>query len=496
MRKYETVNSGIKSDLFGPPNSIAIIFLSMVVFAFQSQKQILNSDGDLGTHIFLGRKVLENGITFTSDWAHTKFGDTFVAFEWLSEVVFVQLYEFGGLAAILAAAVLAISGSLTFIAKILSQRLTPLLLLPAVLLLGLLTANHWIARPHLNSFVALSILLFLTTRTISYRSLLLFGGLFFVWANFHPGFVYGLIMLGTYLVGDILDRGWRNGIWLQVLVFTSAFLATFINPMGWGLHLHIVEVLADRRAYELINEYRMSNPTDFHGFSFYCTLSLCVALVVFIRRPPAFSTLLTFGVAALLAILSVRNVSLFALYALPLFLWDFGRDLQARIPAKLAAANQKFVEDDKRGTAIPWIGGVVITLCVIASNHGRIGTFQVIPNQFSPDVFPIVAVQKARDAGLERMNFFHKYVWGGYFLYAWPEQKIYIDGQSNYFGSALLEEYVNLKSAGEGWEDVLRDREINAMLIRVDSQLADTARNHPDWSIWHEDQTAIIFLRR
>ncbi len=496
MGKHKTGNTSVKSRFWGPPNAIALIFLAVAMFPIFLQKQMLNSDGDLGTHIFLGRKVLEHGITFTSDWAHTKFGDTFIAFEWLSEVVFVRLHNFGGLAAVLVAASLAIAVSLTIIAKILSQKLSPLVLLPTVFLLAILTASHWVVRPHLNSFLALPFLLLLTTRAISYRSLPLFGALFFVWANFHPGFVYGLIMLGVFLAGDTLDRGWRNGIRLQALVFASALAATLLNPLGWGLHLHILEVLADRRAYELINEYHPTNPRDPFGFVFFCTLPFCVAIAVIARRLPAYSTLLTFSVAALFAILSIRNVSLFALYALPLFFWDFGRDLQARLPAKLAAANQKFDEDDKRGKALPWIGGMVIALCVIASTKGRIGPFQVIPNHFSSEVFPVEAVQKARDTKLERMKFFHRYIWGGYLLYAWPEQKIYIDGQSNYFGSAILEEYVTLYAAGEGWEEILRARDINAILVDLGSKLEKTVRNHPDWSIWHEDQTAVIFLRR
>ncbi len=497
MGKDETINSVAKSGFWGPPNAVAILFLALTMLPLLFfQKQMLNADGDLATHIFLGRKVLEYGIAFKSDWAHTKFGDTFIAFEWLSEVVFVQLHNFGGLAAVLVAASLAIAVSLTLIAKILSRRLSPLILLPTVFLIASLASSHWVVRPHLNSFLALPFLLLLTTREISYRSLPLFGALFFVWANFHPGFVYGLIVLGAFLAGDALDRGWRNGILLHALIFASAFAATFLNPLGWGLHLHIIEVLADRRAYELISEYRRTNPLEFYGVVYYSTLSLCVAIAVVTRRRPAYSTSLAFGVAALLAILSIRNVSLFALYALPLFFWDFGRDLQARIPAKLVAANQKFEEDDKRGKALPWIGGMVIALCIIASTQGRIGPFQVIPNHFSSEVFPVEAVQKARDTKLERMKFFHIYIWGGYLLYAWPEQKIYIDGQSNYFGSELIEEYLKVEKADPGWENILRERDINAILIWSDSRLADTVRNHPDWSIWHEDQTAIIFLRR
>ncbi|HEU4762925.1 MAG TPA: hypothetical protein VFS74_11440, partial [Gemmatimonadales bacterium] len=50
--------------------------------------QMINTDGDLGRHLRVGREILAHGLFFTDKFSWTMQGKPFVPYEWGSEVLF------------------------------------------------------------------------------------------------------------------------------------------------------------------------------------------------------------------------------------------------------------------------------------------------------------------------------------------------------------------------------------------------------------------------
>lgn len=51
---------------------------------------------------------------------------------------------------------------------------------------------------------------------------------------------------------------------------------------------------------------------------------------------------------------------------------------------------------------------------------------------------------------------FNYFTWGGYLLYRqWPERRVFIDGQADFYGEAFTRKYGQVICAQEGWEAVL-----------------------------------------
>jgi hypothetical protein len=130
-----------------------------------------------------------------------------------------------------------------------------------------------------------------------------------------------------------------------------------------------------------------------------------------------------------------------------------------------------------------------------AAAVSAVGVAPVLPHAFSREVFPAASTERARSLGLTGRPIFHEYTWGGYLLYTWPGQPIYIDGMANLFGSDLMREYAALYEAAEGWEERLEDRGIEALLLSPASPLSRAAEANGGWRVEHRTDTAVLLTR-
>jgi hypothetical protein len=123
-----------------------------------------------------------------------------------------------------------------------------------------------------------------------------------------------------------------------------------------------------------------------------------------------------------------------------------------------------------------------------------VGSAQLIDDGFDPTVFPIAAVQQARSAHLEG-HLFTEFIWGGYLDYAWPEQRIFIDGGTDFFGEDLLRQYAKIKLLGTGWRSLVDKWDISLMVLRRKSSLAHELLRDGRWHPWYCDSLAVILRR-
>ncbi len=475
-------------------STVGLVFLILALLVpTVFSHRLLNSDGDVARHLVLGRHVMEHGIAFPDPFSHTRAGETFTAYEWLSEVLFALAEGLAGLPGVVALGGLIIAGSLALVAAYLRPRLEPLYAIPAVFVAAALTGPHWIARPHLFSFLALSALLVLATRRPDLRRHVGLGVLFAFWANLHPGFLYGLAILGAYLVGRVVEDRRRLGP--AVASLGAASLGTLVNPLGWGLHLSIVHHLQDQRAFEMVDEFQRIDVTSGYGILFVGVVLTLAVLLLGGRRDLGASTLLTVGAGLAAALVAQRNAPLFGLFALPVGLAAVGGLLGSWRWARLEKFRETLVRDDRRGTTRPWVGAGVGVGVLFAAVLAREPDLYPSASGFDPDVFPVEAVARAQEEGLGDLRMFNAYAWGGYILHAWPEQRIYIDGMANFFGSDLMEEYVSVINGVPGWEERIRERGIDLLLVPPQAPLVAEAVASGEWRLLHSDETASLLVR-
>src|SRR5690606_1593608 len=88
-----------------------------------------------------------------------------------------------------------------------------------------------------------------------------------------------------------------------------------------------------------------------------------------------------------------------------------------------------------------------------------------------------------------------KYEWGGYVLYTWPGQRIFIDSMADFFGDELIGDYATLVRAAEGWRELLAEHDIALVLLAPDVPLVARLEEEPGWRVVHRDDVAVLLAR-
>jgi len=485
------------------PSLPAVLFVlwGLLIPAFQAEVMV-NADGDPARHLRHGETILARGDVIRSDpFSFTRAGTRFVGFEYGSQVLLALSHRVGGTPGMAILVALVIAGTLAGLAAWLLRRgLHPLLTVVTVTIVAVLTSIHWLARPHVFSWPLTLGLLALLERERR-ASLWVFGLLFTFWANLHGAFLFGWLMIGMYLAGHLLEslsgysgveraRERRRAVEL-VPVMAVSLLATMITPYGWQLPWHVVEFFRDPWLRTLTQEFQSPNFQSTDLTPFLTALLATMLLLTMGRRPHWTHLLVILGTAAM-ALMAQRNIVQFALLAVPLLALEWGARWDQTVGLRPVA--ERFAVAACSGRTLPYVAATVILLGVVAVGRGRIGSVELIRDGFDPARFPVAAVEHARTERLEG-RIFHEFIWGGYLLWAWPEQKVFIDGGSDFYGGELLRAHRHVVNLQPGWRDSLDVWRIDLVLVRSDGAMAGELAGESKWRSWYTDSTATMFRR-
>jgi hypothetical protein len=207
-----------------------------------------------------------------------------------------------------------------------------------------------------------------------------------------------------------------------------------------------------------------------------------------------------------LALLSARNVPIFAVVALPSIAiaigeWTgFVRDHWQATAGAAAATAVAEVENDLNGIAdkirlrvalAPAVGMVVMGL--LLAHPGGIGTLRA---EFDPTQFPVQAASVVEHNLGSATRLFCSWQWGGYLIYRdWPSIKVFHDGRTDFYGPVFVKEGLRAWQASPDWSNILARHRVNAALLPVDSALASVLRERRDWKLVYQDQVAVLFQK-
>jgi hypothetical protein len=474
-----------------------------LLLPFVAHQTLLNSDGDLARHLYLGERMLREGSLLRFDsFSFTKAGETFLPFEYGSAVAYALAYRLGGLPAIAILAGILIALTYALVVLFLRQRgVDPTLAMFVGLVAAVTGKIHWLARPHLFTFIGAVLLLFLLERSGKQR-LWLFVPLFAIWANLHGGFSFGLVLIGIYLAGSLAEGlfgrekelWWANArYYAQALGISVA--ACLINPFGYHLLTHVADFIGGQTFIKQhTNEFFSPNFHQLEAKLFLATVLLVVGLLIVNRQRPTYPRLLVILAGIAFALIYQRNIALFGLTVLPLAALQFDAAWREQRVPGLSRVRRIMAEGDAASAVGPWSAAATMGLILLALNGGVFRGASVIPPRFDTEVFPVEAVERARAAGLEG-RIFSEFAWGGYLLYAWPEQKVFIDGGTDFYGEDVMRAFLEVQALQPGWREALQRWDVSLALLTPKSPLAHELSREPGWSIWYCDTTA-VFLRK
>jgi hypothetical protein len=465
---------------------------------------LISADGDPCLHWRIGNWMIEHRAVIRVDqFSHTRTGAPLVSKEWLSEVLFASAGNALGWNGIVLLSAGLIATTLWLLYRQLLAEGNELVLSMALVLAAAFACSvHWLARPHLMTHLLAVVFAwrlrayYLGREPVRWLFVTLVP-LMALWANLHGAFAAGLVLVGVYCFGSVLERNWSNARTFALLT-VACLLASLANPNGWKLHIQILSFLQTSELSGFANEFRSPNfhSGSTHGFSLEL---LILALTLLVVRPQWRATeILMIGVWGYLALHSVRNVPIFALVVSPIIAAPLDQFLRKPRDAAWARLYQKFSTDTAaldRAADGRWLAVIAVALLGVVVTRTN-----ALKTELLPDRFPVAALEKFVKSGRANVllhgEMFNAYGWGGYLMLELPERKVFIDGRNDFYGSDLVEEFNTVDDVKPGWEHVLDKYNVGWTLLPLKHRLNGLLALHKDWTRVYEDDVAVIYSRK
>jgi len=471
----------------------AIVFIGSLLIG----PRMLN--GDLGRHLTVGRIILDTHQIPTRDLlSFTMAGQSRPPYEWLAQVIFAIAYRLLNLDGMVLLTALILAGTFVIVfGDAVRRSHAPLIALLLTMWAALASSLHWLARPHIVSFLFFAIWVGLLERFRKEEkvALWIFPALMLMWANTHGGFIFGILAWLAYFAGwtwEYFRKQASQETGKQfLLIGGTALISTIITPDLWR---NWEAVLNNHSSY-ILSRTVETNPPNLgipNIWPFTGLLSLAVILwFLRIKEVKASHSFLLAGLA-LMSLVVARNIPFFVIASAPI--------LSDWIKQTLAKFNYWLKIEDGFTNIDQTLRGFLWSLVIFLIGAGMF-TYHYLEtqntiNQFNTQDYPVYAADWMEKHPMQG-NTFNDFNWGGYLLYRlWPGQHVFIDSQSDFYGETLTRQSEEILNGEQNWEAKLSQYNVTRIIVPRDAELVQAAKQSIDWKIAYEDNVAIIFVKK
>lgn len=496
----------------------SILFLALIVWYgfFLVQKTNLIT-ADLGRHIKNGEVILRNGfsgvdhnILTTNFYSYTNPQFPFLNHHWGSGIIFFLVHYLAGFNGISIFFILL--SLVTFcIFFFVAYRKTGFSIPFALSLIFIpLIAERVEIRPEGFSYFFIAIFFLILwqckEKRLSWHWLFVLPFLELLWVNLHVYFFFGILLIILFLFDDIiaLTRGHnRADTWQSIkklaIICIISLGATLINPAGIAGTLYPLTIftnygylIVENQSIWFLKKLNFITP----NFLVLKT-SLAIAATSFIalllrkRDALSFISLTLACITSLMALLAMRNFTLFAFFAIPI--------VAANISVALPPPIKRDIEQFHPGFLF------ILSLILITTfgfNYQRLGPqSRILGLGLAPNNNASAEFFLAHDIKGPILN---NYDIGGYLIYyLWPEEKVFVDNRPEAYPNSFFQEtYVPLQENDAVWAETQQTYHFNAIFFSYRDYTPWAQHflivriQDPAWAPVFADDYAIIFLKR
>jgi hypothetical protein len=512
IQSWETTYTGNNRwylRLFPCLTDLVFLLPAFLLLAILPGTKALLADGDTGWHIRTGQWILQHKAVPTVDlFSFTKPHEAWFAWEWGWDVLFAVIHNASGLAGVALANVILlclISALLFRLIRRCSENDLLALLFTFVSLAG--SSIHWLARPHLFSwlFVLIFSHVLLSAAAGKLKALWWLPFLTIAWTNIHGAFFVGVLMLLVSAAGEALGIfiGEKQIAWgiayskarPYLICAVGCAVASFINPYTWHLHQHIFSYLRDSKLLDEIQEYQSISFHHAAAIFFEGMLLLGVASTVWCFQRGKFGAALLVLMWAHLALWSARNIPVFVFIAAPWITCMVQDTLGALKPIpfinRLATGIRKIYADLQPMERMPrcYLVSVCGVLCMVGLLAAGNPNFEA---EFDAKRFPVQAIPAIQAGTDTRIFTFDQ--WGDYLIYRlYPSIQVFVDGRSDFYGAEFVIRCEHLVNARYGWEAELQRYGVNTVLLKPNAPLSEVLKRSRNWRVVFDNGSAILF---
>ena len=448
-------------------------------------------DPDLWWHIRVGQEVLSTHHWPTTDpYSFTVAGQPWMAYEWLGEVLLGGIVRIAGLQGLMAllivlasAVILALYGYATLRSGNSKAGFV------ACAVLYALTTPFFSMRPQMLGylFLILTLIALERFRQGKPRFLWFLPLIFLLWVNTHGSFVIGLGTIFVYWLAG-LKKFELGGIeaheWTAVqrtrleLIFLLCLGVLPITPYGARLAAYPFD-MALSQPVNVANVLEWQPmPFNLLGGKIFLVLLLGFFVAqVALRLTWRAEELALFLFGTMMACLHLRFLILFVPFFAPLLVTIFARWVPRYDCKKdIFALNAALI--------VLVITGIVHYFPTDAEMHKLVAK-----------TYPAAAVEHLRQHPLPG-PMFNTYGFGGYLVWALPEQKVFIDGRGDVFErGGVFSDYLHIANLKPGALAVLDNYHVQFCLLERDEALTSVLSASPEWKRIYSDSVSALYVR-
>ncbi len=476
-------------------------FLSLLVWLFLAGPggwTGLLADGDAGWHIRTGELILNTHQIPAKDlFSFSRPNEDWYAWEWLSDVIFALLHRALGLKGVVLLAGVAIPLSMTALLFHMLRRGANIFAGLVVVMLGVGGSSvHYLARPHVLTLLLLVISLFILDCDRLRRSALVWIliPLTALWTNLHGGFVSIIACAGLIALGSALSGRWTHAFRYGVLT-AGMSLASLLNPYGYKLHQHVFQYLRAGWIRNMVEEFQSPSFRSENMLQFEVLLfgGLIVAAFYAQRRRWPEALLILFW--AHMSLGSVRHVPIYSIAAGPWIaseLTEWWNRIATGKPRSSVWSILDAIANDLRPHCLRFSLWIAVPVVILALINGPVRW----PRDFPAEKFPVALAARNRSL-LSESRVFTSDQWADYLIYRnYPNQKVFLDGRSDFYGPKIATDYVSLIGGGVGWEKIFESYRFEVALVPPAWGIASLLGRDPGWETIERTSDAILYRKR
>lgn len=494
------------------PSLSDFLFIALIAWLFMSSGahgwQSLLADADVGWHIRTGEYILDHHQVPHHDlYSFSKPGAPWYAWEWLTDIIDGLLYRWAGLKGI----VLAAGALIALFATTLMRRIVDAgAHLFAALLVTLFSVGaasmHFLARPHIFTLLLLSISMAIIEagrRGANPARIWWLVAITLVWTNLHGGFLVLIGLLGLAAIGAAAEawlqrpRGghpdWAPALrWAGVAAACGA--VSFVNPYGWELHRHVIQYLRSDWIRKVVQEFQSPSFRDENMLQFEALLFLgLITAGARLRRGQVIDGLWILALGYM-SLSSVRHVPIFVTVAGPMIAVEMTYWWRAWV-ANSSKQSALGILNQMGRDIVPGFQRFTIWMVVAVALLAASGSAITWPQDFPSLLFPTAMVHTHQQEILQG-RVLTTDQWADYLIYLHPEQKVFVDGRSDFYGPEIGEQFLQVMRGMPGWEKVMEKYRFNLALIPVDTAAAQLLKQRPEWRVVADDGKTILLVLR
>jgi hypothetical protein len=138
----------------------------------------------------------------------------------------------------------------------------------------------------------------------------------------------------------------------------------------------------------------------------------------------------------------------------------------------------------------------VIAMIAVLAKPQLFGGPPLVATELPASRFPIDAVEFLRQSPeAVRGNMFNEYAWGGYFILAMPQRKVFLHPNLDVYGEDVVRDFLQVNGVQPGWEDILKKYHVDWTILPREHRLNHLLAQRADWHLVYTDQVATIYGR-